>query len=202
MKTTLFYLSIICLLSASCAKEDMNISFINPEKYYPLAVGNYWIFNNSTVYDDGSIDSRSTDSMYISDDTLMLGFRFYHLQGSFNAHPVEAWLTADQGRIVSSDNNVYFDVPRLVDSDELYEVAHFDYPATIKTTRQDTTLTVPAGDFNPVMLFEAHSMLEDSIWIVTYRFFYARNVGLVKFTARSRSHNFENRSELVRYGIK
>ena len=202
MKTTLFYLSVICLLSASCGKEENSISFFNPEKYYPLEVGNYWIFKNSTVYDDGTVDLRSTDSMYISGDTLMLGFRYYHLEGDFNAHPLKAWLTADQGRIVSSDDNIYFDSPRVFNSDQLYRVAHFDYPATIKTTREDTTLTVPAGDFNPVMLFEAHSMLEDSIWIVTYKFFYARNVGLVKFIARSRSHDFENRSELVRYGIK
>lgn len=90
----------------------------------------------------------------------------------------------------------------LFDSRKLYPVAHFDFPATLNTTRRDSTISVPAGDFNPVMLFEAHSMLEDSIRIVTYKFFYARDAGLVKFIARSHTHDFQNQSELLRYHLE
>jgi len=60
----------------------------------------------------------------------------------------------------------------------------------------------PAGDFNPVMLFEGHSMVEDTIWVVTYKFYYARNVGLVKFSTRAVGHDSEKVSELVSYQVR
>lgn len=196
-----YFLILVLLPLLSCKKEDINITLCNPEAYFPLETGNYWVYNTFRKFDNGTIEYRETDSLYISSDTLMLGYRFHHLEGSFNAHAESAWLTSKEGRIISSDQNVFYECPRLFDSKELYPVAHFDYPALLNTIREDTTISLPAGDFNPVMLMEARSMVEDSIWVVTYRFFYARNVGLIRFVARSRSHDFEGIMELIRYHV-
>lgn len=191
----------VCLSLSACKKEDLNISLCNPEKYFPLEIGNYWIFNNFIRYDNGLVDGNDTDSLYVSGDSLMLGYRFYHLEGSFNYRPVDFWLTYDQGQVISSDGYVYFVCPRMIDSKKLYPIAHFDYPATVNTTRQDSLITVPAGEYKPVMLFEGHSMNEGT-WVVTYRFYYARNVGLVKYTGRAVGHDYERVSELVRYRVQ
>ncbi len=200
-KNQLLILSILCLITAACEKDDLNLTLCNPEKYLPLSVGNYWIFKNSTVYNDGTIDPQGTDSLYIDSDSLMLGYHFYHMTGDFNKHPENIWLAYIDGQVISKEGYVYFDGPRMFDSQKLYPIAHFDYPATLNTIRKDSLIRVPAGDFNPVMLFEGHSMVQDTIWVVTYKFFYARDVGLVKFIARSLTHDFENISELVRYHL-
>ena len=58
------------------------------------------------------------------------GYRFFHVEGNFYQRPYSQWLTYDQGQIRSSDNYIYFDCPRMIDTKELYPIAHFDYPAT------------------------------------------------------------------------
>ena len=196
-----YFLILVLLPLLSCKKEDIKLTVCNPEAYFPLETGNYWVYNTFRKYDDGTMEYRETDSLYISSDTLLLGYRFFHLEGSFNAHPESAWLTSKEGRIISSDQYVFYECPRFFASKELYPVAHFDYPALLNTIRKDTTISLPAGDFNPVMLMTARSMVEDTILVVTYRFYYARNIGLIRFSARSRSHDFEGISELVRYHV-
>jgi hypothetical protein len=192
---------LVLFLTAGCGEEHPELSVCNPEKHFPLDPGNYWIYNTFRKFDDGTIEYRATDSLYVSSDTLMLGYRFYHLEGSFNAHPEKAWLTSKNGAIISSDQNIYYECPQFLDSRELRPVAHFDLPAIISTNRKDTTISVHAGDYGPVMLMEARSMIEDTIPVVTYKFYFARDIGLIKFTARSRTHNFEGISELVRFNL-
>jgi hypothetical protein len=202
MKQLILLILAVCLSLYGCKKEDLNISLCNPEKYFPLEIGNYWVFNNYTRYDNGLVERFENDSLHVSGDSLMLGYRFFHVEGNFYQRPYSQWLTYDQGQVRSSDNYIYFDCPRMIDSKKLYPIAHFDYPATINTVRKDTLISVPAGDFDPVMLFEGHSMVEDTIWVVTYKFYYARNVGLVKFSARAIGHEFEKNLELIRYHIQ
>jgi hypothetical protein len=132
----------------------------------------------------------------------MLGYRFYHLKGDFHRKPINHFLASADGQIVSAEGYVFFECPGLIVSKKQYPILGFDFPGTINTSRFDTPVKVPAGDFDPVMLFEAHSMLEDTIWIVTYKAYYAKNVGMVKFSARPEpSSDYENFSELVRYHV-
>ena len=199
MKNVLM-MALIFLLTG-CSKDEPLIPLCNPGKYFPLEVGNYWVFENYRVHDDGLVEPRAGDSMFITSDTLMLGMRYFHLQGTFTVHPINRYLTSDNGQIRSASNFVFYECPRLIPSKKLYPIIDFDFPGTLSTTRLDTTIRVPAGDFHPVMLFEAHSMLDDSIWIVTYKCFYSKNIGMVKFTARNTSGDYENVSELVRYHV-
>lgn len=200
MKQLILAILVVCVSLSGCKKEDLNFSICNPEKYYPLEIGNYWVYDNYIQYDNGLIDGRVKDSLYVSGDSLMLGYRFYHLEGSLNSRPADFWLTYNQGQVISSEGYVYFDCPRMADSKKLVPIAHFDYPATINTTRKDSLIKVPAGDYKPVMLFEGHSMIE-GIWVVTYKFYYARNVGLVKYIGRPVGHDYERISELVRVSL-
>lgn len=195
------FLLFFVLILAGCRKEEPLIPLCNPEKYFPLDTGNYWVFRNSRIYDNGKIEERDDDSMYISSDTLMLGFRYYHLQGSFSVHPIDAYLTPDDGQIRSESGYVFYECPRIIPSRKLYPIIDFDFPGTINTTRVDTPIKVPAGDFSQVMLFEAHSMLDDTVWIVTYKCWYVKNVGMVKFTAERPDGDYQNVSELLRYHV-
>ena len=202
LKTIVCFLFVICWLFIGCKKEEPVIPLCNPEKFFPLKKGNYWILQNYTVFDNGTIGDGEIDSLYISSDTLMLGYQFFHLKGTFHRKPISHFLTATNGQIVSADHYVFYECPRLFDSKKLYPVMGFDFPAIINTTRKDTLIRVAAGDFEPVMLFESHSMLEDSIWIVTYKAYYSKHVGLVKFSSRCVGCNYENFSDLVRYHVE
>jgi hypothetical protein len=199
---TILFSGVICLLFTDCRKETSITPFCTPLKWFPLEVGNYWVYKNYSIYDDGRVFDRKTDSMYISSDTLMLGFRFFHLEGDFSVHPIDKYLTSDNGQIRSASGYVFYECPQLFPSKKLYPLISFDFPGTIKTVLVDSLLRVPAGDYKSFMLFEAHSMLEDTIWIVTYKCYYAKNVGMVKFTARCVDCDFENVSELIRYKIE
>jgi hypothetical protein len=202
MKTAILLLLSASLLAGGCEKEKIYVPFCNPYKYFPLDIGNYWIYRNYATYRDGNIEERGVDSMYISSDTLMLGNRYFHLTGTFHLKPISRYLTYSNGRVISTTNSVYFECPQLSGNDKIYPIMDFDFPGTLKTTRMDTLLSVPAGDFDPVMLFEAHSMLDDTLWIVTYQSYYAKNVGLVKFSAHQHPNfDTDNISELVRYHI-
>lgn len=193
----------IGIMLGGCDKETSFTPFCTPEKWFPLAIGNYWIYRNYEVYNNGRIDERQTDSMYISSDTLMLGYRFFHLEGTFHLKPINKYLTYADGRVMSSDNVVFFDCPQVVPSDKLYVYFDFDFPTILKTTRVDTMLTLDAGKFNPVMFLEAHSMLDDTLWNVTYKSWYAKDAGLVRFSARLHPvFEAENFSDLIRYKIE
>ena len=199
----ILFLFVLFLLAGSCTKDEPLVPLCKPEKYFPLEIGNYWIFQYFKVYNNGHVDSTNdVDSLYISSDTLMLGYRYYHLKGSFHRKPMNYYLAHVDGQIVSVSKYVFYECPRLFNSEKLYPVMGFDFPATLNTTRMNTPVSVPAGDFDPVMLFEAHSMLEDTIRIVTYKAYYAKNVGMVKFSAKpEHSSDYESFSELVRYHV-
>jgi len=191
-----------CLVCLGCSKEEPIISTCKPENFFPLERGNYWIYRNYKEYPDGRIDNGGIDSMFISKDTLMLGYRFFHLEGSFHNKPVSYFITSADGRIVSADRFVFYQCPRLFNSDKLFPVMGFDFPAILSTSRLDSLIKVPAGDFQPVMLFQAQSMLEDTILIVTYKTYFARNTGIVKFSARPEpGRPYVSYSELVRFHI-
>lgn len=193
----------ISLAAWSCGKEEFHIPLCNPEKYFPLATGNYWVYRNYKVYINGIVDDYGIDSMFITSDTLMLGHRYFLLEGAFGTKPIRKYLTCTNGQVVSSDHYVFFECPRIVDSGKLYPIFDFDFPGTISTTRVDTILKVPAGDFDPMLLFEAHSMLEDTIPIVTYKAYYAKNTGIVKFSSEPEpSSDYEVFFELVRYHLE
>jgi hypothetical protein len=80
-------------------------------------------------------------------------------------------------------------------------VFHFDFPAVLQTTRKDTLLELPAGDFKPVMLMEARCIVEDTIWTNTYRFYYSRKVGLIRWEAQATGFDFSTITNLIRYHI-
>ena len=202
MKSVIRMLMFFLLLFTGCNRDEPLIPLCNPEKYFPLKIGNYWIYRYYKVYLDGGTGNEFTDSMYISSDTLMLGYRFFHLQGTFHSKPISYYLTSADGQVVSAEGYVFYECPRLIESTKQYPIMGFDFPGTINTTRFDAPVKVPAGDFDPVMLFEAHSMLNDTIWIVTYKAYYAKNVGIVKFSAKPEpDSNFESFSELIRYRV-
>jgi hypothetical protein len=197
-----FAVLVSCLCWLGCSKEEPIISTCNPENFFPLASGNYWIYRNYKEYADGRIDSGGIDSMFISNDTLMLGYRFFHLEGSFHNKPVSYFLTSADGRIISADRYVFYQCPRLFNSNKLYPVMGFDFPAILNTSRLDSLIRVPAGDFEPVMLFQANSMLEDTILIVTYKAYFARKTGIVKFSAMPEpTRPYVSYSELVRFHL-
>jgi hypothetical protein len=191
----------IALLLAGCDKQDPESPLCDAGNYFPLKTGNWWVYESFRRNVDGSVEQRENDSLFISRDTLMLGRHFYRLEGQFFSRPFGHWLAYDNGKIVASDGCIYFRCPQLFGSDRLYPVFHFDFPAVLQTTRKDTLLELPAGDFKPVMLMEARCIVEDTIWTNTYRFYYSRKVGLIRWEAQATGFDFSTITNLIRYHI-
>ena len=199
LRNTAFILALLAVLS--CSKERID-PFCNPGNYFPLEIGNSWVYDCYKKFDEGAMEFRERDSLALMADTLMLGYHYYRVQGTFYARPLNVWLTAIDGQIISSDNNLYFSCPHLTTNDALYPVGHFDFPCKIESSRKDTIIQVPAGSFNPVIHFEAHSMLDDANCLVKYSFHYAKGVGLIQWSARPVGQEFEIVSELVSFHTK
>ncbi|GEM_PF-1445902 len=106
------------------------------------------------------------------------------------------------GTVVSLDGMITDDQRNVYVVENGGKVYHFDHTFQQPPQVIMTRFFSPAGDFDLVMLFKGHSMVEDTIWVVTYKFYYARNVGLVRFTARAVGHDSEKVSELVSYQVR
>jgi hypothetical protein len=169
---------------AGCRQEETEYPLCDAGRYFPLEEGTWWTYRNYRVMEDGSEEEVGTDSLTISGDTLMLGYHYYKLEGIFHSRTFSHWITENEGKIEGSDGCIFFRCPQLVESDHLYPVYHFDFPAMITSQRADTTIRVPAGEFKRVIHMEAVSMLNDSVPLVTYRFWFARDIGLIRWTAR------------------
>jgi hypothetical protein len=193
-------LLLILALVPGCGKEPVELPLCDAGNYFPLDKGNWWAYRKYRIYDDGSQEELSRDSFGISHDTLMLGYRFHLLEGSFHSRPLSHWLMESDGKIVASDGCLFFRCPQLVQSEHLYPVYHFDLPARIRTYRKDTTLEIPAGTFKQVVEMEAVSMIDDTIPVVTYRFWFARGTGLIKWEAWCQDCTSRLVSELEKSG--
>lgn len=185
---------------ASCTEEPFNDPFCTPGSYFPLKTGNYWIFRTYTVYADGTLDESENDSLYISGDTLMRGYRFFHLAGSFHQKPVRYFLTVQGSRVVSAEGYLFFECPQWQDNSELHPFFGFDFPCLLTTNKRDSAVAVKAGKYKPVMEMVARSMMEGTKHIVTYRGVFAAGIGIIKFSSSPEPGKpFQRVSELIRF---
>ena len=73
----LFFLSIFVLFSFNACKTDEPKPILY-DSYLPMAVGNYWIYQNFAIKTDGTeVPLNSFDSIFIKSDTIINGQRYF-----------------------------------------------------------------------------------------------------------------------------
>lgn len=161
-KVILVVAVIVCFYS--CHKDDESGSGEETtSSYLPMAVGNYWVYQEYLSQGDGTfVPSSILDSTYISKDTLINGKTFYKFdnyqiiktsaksvsfEGSEFYSDSVKYLIDSNGVILFSENNftdILYKRSDVIDGDTLTWI-------TGKMEKVDQILTVPAGTFTDVL---------------------------------------------------
>jgi hypothetical protein len=123
--------------------------------YMPMKAGNYWVYNHYRIDTSGNAtDEGITDSIVITDDTLINGKRYFVFEGTNNYNGM-GWglidcLRDSSGYIVNAQGIIKFSATNFTDT--LYTrtmVYQGDtlYTLSFRMEKPDTTITVPAGVF-------------------------------------------------------
>jgi hypothetical protein len=77
-------LTLLCAMALvsfmACQKENASTPTIMADNYFPLKVGNYWIYANSFVDEKGlETPSKELDSVYVEKDTLINGQTYFKM---------------------------------------------------------------------------------------------------------------------------
>jgi hypothetical protein len=211
----LFYLGLVVLLITSCNKEESNL-IINPvdkANYFPLKVGNYWIYEH---YDIDSLGNETyknkTDSIILIRDTIIKGNQYFVLEGTNYQFNGGNWGIVDilrdsSGYIVNEKGQIKFSLDNFNDTlTSKIEVINNDtlYIVTFKMEKTINKVVVPAGEFEvlnfkgTVLTFNPNQGIMNPRYLNNY---FADNVGKILETYFYLSSPIKSEKRLVRYKI-
>ncbi len=103
---------ILSIVFAACKTDDNNLAPIPEDSvldYFPLAVGNYWLYQFSSCDSTWeNCDSLRVDSNYVSKDTLINGLIYFKLEGKKLVGSAPVFLRDSLDYIVDSDGHIIF----------------------------------------------------------------------------------------------
>ncbi len=205
MNKPLLIIPLSVLVFFSCSKDEATSceSTIISENYYPLAVGNYWVYDRYSVNNDSIISFSGQDSVVIVSDTLINGETYYvHESFTETGSPGLAnygTVRDSSGYRVNSTGIILFSTTD--DSDTLayafnQEVA-FDWWVTSFMDLIPQSISVPAGTYDCLEYIGRIETDAGGGTLENYpkflRTHYANGVGRVKFNL----HWFSSTSEIV-----
>lgn len=150
-------LAIFSLMLASCEKEP--VEHTQPEsvlKYYPLSIGNYWVYQNYKIDSLGNEEVFPwTDSIVIEQDSMINGNTYYVLinypNGRTASNQIQGILRDSATYIVDQNGN------RIISTSDFGSVLRtriiaFEGDTLVKSEylmdSLKTSQTVPAGNFD------------------------------------------------------
>lgn len=168
------------IFALSCEKSDLDPGFYSVKSYFPLEIGNYWVYEFHRINYLTGDDVEIIDSMYVSSDTLMLGYRFFVMEGTYRGgHIVKSFLRYEGKRVVNENDDVWFDA-RINQEFKSVNVFMYNdtYPGNYETLPADTLISVPAGDYDKMLdfLVTLEENGETTLYVHNY---FAKNVGQV-----------------------
>lgn len=201
----LILLAIATVAVVSCTNET-----IEPKpNYIPMKVGNYWIYENYQINEDGSeINLQKIDSVIISRDTIINGNKFFMFEGtSYPDHhrwqilqivrDSSGYLLRSDGRVIFSDNN-FTDILHL----GYYIVGNDTISSyTYKMVKQLEPLTLGIGTFNVLNCMLIVNSENYPGYPKEFPYFYAANIGRVLLTWGFSTSPTKYEQRLIRYNI-
>lgn len=198
-------LLVFCVLLISCNKKNSDTPSPADKiagDYLQLKVGNYWVYDWYNRQDE-SFTYSSTDSVYISRDTVYQGKHYYILVHSRPyGSMVKFQLLRDSSGCLLEGNVITFSSTNFKDTltksyntitgDSIFEFCRMN--------KGDTSITVPYGTFiTYASKFTAITPKTQPKY--SYSFF-AEGIGLIKKTYAYLSGNSGFEQRLIRYGKK
>lgn len=207
MKRLILFTIAISISLVSCKKgnDGQNIQNKSVLEYYPLKVGNYWVYQTSNCDSTWTnCDSVRMDTNYVSKDTLIDGLQYYKIAGKklINSSPVYLrdslnYIVDYGGNVKFSDNdfqNIFHENYIIQNNDTLF---HYYY----KMQEDPTTFAVPMGNFScldfRLSLFRRTESFNHEF---TGHSAYSKGVGLVYESILFATTTSGMKRELVSYG--
>ena len=205
-----FLILLICVVLANCRK-DMPIPVqitVEPQKekvteYYPLAVGNYWIYHVYKIDTDKIEYYEYTDTVSILKDTIMKGRKYFLKKSFYYSSTFKYWVADSADYIIDDKGFRFLTHSNFNDTFYIYtqEGLWTDY---CKMFNRYSLITVPAGTFTTIerealRYFHFQNPAGNPIVSTSY---FAKGIGLVK--ARFIAHNFGPEmleSKLIKYKL-
>ncbi len=184
----LLIIAALALLAASCEKNEEPTP--DPQlTYMPLEIGNYWVYENIWVQQDGTgTPDEKLDSIVVARDTLLRGEKYFVLEGVRIATNSEwgvisilrdslSYLVNEKGEILFAENH-FGEVLRT-----RYEIQNNDTLVMLESVMQEVPVSValPGGNFD-ALNFETTvtSFLTNPAGdTFTLNYLYAKDVGRV-----------------------
>lgn len=176
------------LVFHSCKKDEITID------YYPLNIGNYWVYGHDWDGMSGSgYDYLTIDSIFIQNDTIINGFTYFVIERAPNLFN-EDWSIVDNvrdslGYIVNCKGDILFSSTNFTDilfTEVTLLGSDTFYVATYQMEEPDYNIKVPAGSFR-VLNYKGTVIENDNIfppWVELFNKvknnYYAMGIGKVQ----------------------
>tara|TARA_Y100000768_G_C23963091_1_gene676443 strand:+ start:1250 stop:1882 length:633 start_codon:yes stop_codon:yes gene_type:complete len=147
-------ITIALIFFTACKKDDDSTSNKSASKnsYFPLKIGNYWVYENYEIDANGTETKTSQiDMITIERDTIIKGNKYYVLEGTQYPLSSKEWKTLEflrdsSGYIVDNDGRIHFSKNNFTDvlldseDDSVYII-------TYQMEELVDPITVSAGQF-------------------------------------------------------
>lgn len=210
----LFYLilPVFCLLSCEKDVTNSEVEPIQATEYFPLSVGNYWVYENYKVDSMGTetIFEQKLDSVIITKDTLINNKVYYklhavnyYLGGSLDSK--SCYYRDSSGYIIDFKGNIRFSNTNLSDTLQRiteYEIGdHLFYSVTYKMEKSHDVVDPYLNQFNDLLNFRG-TLTTPSYHKVRYLDnLHAKGVGPIYLSSEFISSPISFKKKLIRYHI-
>lgn len=203
------FVIISCAFLFSCTKDKgdilVNAPVINPLiNFFPLTVGNYWVYEIFTIDTNNNETLTGTDSVYVSKDTIINENIYYKIIGSLFCSACISYRRDSVGYIVDSYGKKWFSWTNFTDTLQIYSIPGYSI-TFFKMAHKDSSVSLPIGIFNTYDVEKITYFNNPSYSWGNPRYahnFYAQKIGLIK-----EREYYDNSPEyierrLIRYYIK
>jgi hypothetical protein len=215
---------LILLVMASCRKDSRSsISLTDgPHRafhldypdYFPLKAGNYWIYRQFTIDQDGGLtEGNRIDSCYIEKDTVIRGNTYFILRSPhlFLMQTERPALRDSLHYRIDCRGRIYYssvDFSTVFGRDTVVDLSTNDtlFFADTRMHHKDSVVTTPAGTFTTINFRETYTVHPDFFipGSSNPKFshnIYAKNTGLVYQSFPFSSSEMKMGRRLIRYKL-
>jgi hypothetical protein len=208
MKQLTLLCAMAIVLFMACQKENPRTLIVKTESYLPLKVGNYWIYNESTVSDDGIeiLTTNNFDSVFIERDTLFNGQLYYKMASVQNNLYHSRFIRDSLHYIVDDKGRKLFSSENFIDT--LYNARNNGFELFLKDrffkmVKEDNVKST-IGVYN-CLNYQMSNVLLTPFEGQTARYcnnYYAKNIGIIRKTSAYLFSKSYIREDLIRYKVQ
>ena len=190
----------------SCEKPVFS-EFYDPEEYFPIETGNYWIYESSYTTTDGSVTNNGRDTIRVTGDTTIYGTQYYRVEGSWlGGRPYNELLRYVLGeKVMNPQGKIWYQGTKF--GETLNSYASFDGRDTAYSERFYMFKPVDPVEIDTVSYVTValkgvyRSPLESDQPTIISEWHYAKGIGLVKATTDYINDEYIIVMELVEYSV-